>query len=115
MFNFFAVNQANYSSSILGGPPPTQDKYKNNTKISITFEEIHNNNNNQEATQKIIEFPLTGKVFELIQKYKQEINDNSNTVKFFMFNNKVLNISESLIEAHLYNGCKIMVINMNNK
>ena len=114
MFNFFAVNQANYSSSILGGPPPTQDKYKNNTKISITFEEIHNNNN-QEATQKIIEFPLTGKVFELIQKYKQEINDNSNTVKFFMFNNKVLNISESLIEAHLYNGCKIMVINMNNK
>ena len=97
----------------LGGPPSSQDKYNNYTKISVMFEEIPNKTN-QETTQKIIEFPLTGRIFDLIERYRHEINDN-NTNKLFLFNNKRLNLSESLIEAHLHNGCKITVINMNNK
>ena len=85
--------------------------YNNITNIKVIIEENNseiNNENNQ--TPIVIEYSLKDKISQLIEKYDEKTGNNSHNKKFF-FGNKELSSDLTLEEEHLYDGCKIKVVN----
>ena len=105
----YPCSQNNNYPPPCAGPPKTINKYNNDEKINIIFEEM-NNKINEVPTQTVLQFPLNGTIFDLIEQYKNKINDHS-TDKLFIFNNMKLCSFLTAYEANLYNNCKITVFN----
>jgi hypothetical protein len=84
--------------------------YQNDSNIRITFEENKIELNNEIIQFITIECSLKDKISILIEKYYQKIGNNSQK-KLFFYENNELPFDLTVEEAHLYDCCKIKVIN----
>ena len=84
--------------------------YQNDSNIRITFEENKIELNNEIIQFITIECSLKDKISKLIEKYYQKIGNNSQK-KLFFYENNELPFDLTVEEAHLYDCCKIKVIN----
>ena len=84
--------------------------YQNDSNIRITFEENKIELNNEIIQFITIECSLKDKISLLIEKYYQKIGNNSQK-KLFFYENNELPFDLTVEEAHLYDCCKIKVIN----
>ena len=92
------------------GPPQGRNKYLNDTKIKIIFEEVECKNNEQ-IKPIIIECSLKDKISTIIEKYKEKSNYLFQDRKF-LFENEELVPDMTVENAKLKNNCIIKVLNI---
>ena len=92
------------------GPPKGYNRYLNESKIKIIFEEVECKNNEQ-IKPIIIECSLKDKISTIIEKYKEKSNYLFQDRKF-LFENEELVPDMTVENAKLKNNCIIKVINI---
>ena len=92
------------------GPPKGYNRYLNESKIKIIFEEVECKNNEQ-IKPIIIECSLKDKISTIIEKYKEKSNYLFQDRKF-IFENEELVPDMTVENAKLKNNCIIKVINI---
>ena len=92
------------------GPPKERNKYLNDTKIKIIFEEVECKNIEQ-IKPIIIECSLKDKISTIIEKYKEKSNYLFQDRKF-LFENEELVPDMTVENAKLKNNCIIKVLNI---